>query len=137
MNLILFIHQDSPETGETFKKIIMQKFNVTEIHTIETLNTFKAKLKKPTHYNNEVYILFIDSCQRLKELKSLVDLLDGKQLIMVLPDDSKSTLSLAHQFFPRYFTIINETYDDLCAVLSKISDKISGKISDKIKADKT
>ncbi len=120
MNFILFIHRDSSKKGVILKKIIDQNFNSVEIQTLQTFNAFKARLEKAYNYNEEIFILFVDSKNRLNELKSLIDLLDDKRLILILPDDSKSTLSDAHQFFPRYFTYINDTYKDLCDVISKM-----------------
>ncbi len=120
MNLILFIHQDSAKKGVTLKKIIDQTFTRVEIQTFQTFNTFKARLKQVSNYNKEIFILFADSKKRLSELNSLIDLLDNKRLILILPDDSKATMSMAHQFFPRYFTYVNDTYKDLCDVISKM-----------------
>ncbi len=120
MNLILFVHQDSSKKGVTLKKIIDQTFTRVEIQIIQTFNAFKARLKQASNYNEEVFILFADSKKRLNELNSLIDLLDSKRLILILPDDSKTTVSMAHQFFPRYFTYVNDTYKDLCDVISKM-----------------
>ncbi len=121
MNLILFIHQDSK--GEAFKKTIKQNFNELEIQTFQTLNTFKARLEQVSNYNKEIFVLFADSKRCLNELTSLIDLMEDRRVILILPDDSKKTVSKAHQFFPRYFTYVNDTYADLCAVITKISNK--------------
>ena len=124
MKLILFIHQDSAETGITLKKIIDQKFNETQIHTLHTFNTFKARLKQLYNHNNEIFILLADCKYRLTELTSLIDLMESKRIILILPDDSKSSTLMAHQFFPRYFTYINDTYADLCAVITQMTIKM-------------
>jgi len=120
MNLILFAHQDSFNKGATFKRVMDQNFNKIEIQTFQTFNAFKARLKQVSIYDREIYVLLADSKNRLKELTSLIDLLEGKRIILILPDDSKVSLFMAHQFFPRFFTYINDTYDDLCAVLIKM-----------------
>ncbi|MBU8850136.1 MAG: hypothetical protein KOO64_11380 [Desulfobacterales bacterium] len=121
MNLILFIHQDSSTKGAVFKKFINhQNFKRVEIQTFQNFNTFKARLEQVSNYNKEIFILFADSKKRLNALTALVDLLEDKRLIMILPNDLKATISIANQFFPRYFTYVNNTYDDLCAVLTKM-----------------
>ncbi|MCF6246033.1 MAG: hypothetical protein L3J69_01600 [Desulfobacula sp.] len=120
MNLILFIHQDSSKKGTTLKKIIDQTFTGIEIQTLQTFNTFKARLKQASNYNKEIFVLFADSKKRLNDLKGLIDLLDNKRLILILPDDSKATMSTVHRFFPRYFTYVTDTYTDLCDVISKM-----------------
>ncbi|MCD4674788.1 MAG: hypothetical protein K8S18_02180 [Desulfobacula sp.] len=127
MNLVLFIHQDASKKGETLKNVIGEKFYGTKLTILHTFNAFKARLKLFSNYSDkEIFILFADSKNRLNELTSLIDLLEGKRLIIILPDESKATLSRASQFFPRFFTPVSETYNDLCDVLNKMmnQDKI-------------
>ena len=121
MNLILFVHQDSSHKGMIFKNRIEQNFKGLEIETFQTFNGFKDRLKEVCLYDKEIFVLLADSKNRLKELTWLIDLLDSKRIILILPDNSEATTSAAHKFFPRYFTYINDTYDDLCAVLTKMT----------------
>jgi len=121
MNLILFIHDDASIKGKSFKKIIDQNFKEHNIQSLQNFNSFKARLKQISNYDNEIFILFAESKSRLDKLTSLIDLLESKRTVLIIPDDSKATVSTALQFFPRYFTIINDTYNDLCGVLNKMS----------------
>ncbi len=123
MNFILFIHQDSPKTGKLFKKNLDQNCNGGEIQIFQTFNSLKTKLKQFSNYEEEIFILFADSNSRLNELTSLIDLLESKRVVLILPDDSEATVSIALQFFPRYFTFISDTYHDLCDVLNKMTNK--------------
>jgi len=123
MNLILYVHQDASEKGDHFKRIIEQNFKKTETTTFRTFNAFKARLNQPHIYDKEIFILFADSKNRLTELLKLMDLMDDKRIIVILPDQSKATLSLALKFFPRFFTPISDIYTDLCQVLTKMMDK--------------
>ncbi len=122
MNFILFIHQDSPKTGKMLKKILDKNCKGGEIKLLQTFNSFKTKLKQFPNYEDEVFILFADSNNRLIELTSLIDLLENKRIVLIIPDDSEETVSIALQFFPRYFTFISDTYHDLCDVLNKMID---------------
>jgi len=129
MNLILFIHQDSLKKGITLKNIINQKFYGTELQTLHTFNSLKARLKKNIGFTeNEIFILLAESRTQLKELTSLIDLLEGKRTVLILPDESKATLSKASEFFPRFFTSVSDTYDDLCDVLNKMINQETNKI---------
>ncbi|WP_148214657.1 hypothetical protein [Desulforapulum autotrophicum] len=123
MNLILFVHQESSPIGANFKKRMEQNFKGLRIEILQTINTFKTRLKQISIYDKEIFILLADSQNRLKELSSLIDLLDGKRIILILPDDSDATTSAAHHFYPRYFTYVNDTYNDLCAVLIKMTQQ--------------
>jgi len=128
MKLIVYIHQDSFTKGVVLKKVIEQNYEGFGIQIIQTFNAFKARLKKASNYNQEIFILLADSKNRLIELTSLIDLLESKRIFLILPDDSKATLSQAHKFFPRYFTYVNDTYADLCAVITKMTNKEKIKI---------
>jgi len=123
MNPVLFIHKDSPIKGETLKKVIDQKFKKIETHTLQTFNSLKERLKQVSNYNKEIFILLADSKRRLNKLTPPIDLIERKRIILILPDGSKATVSIAHQFFPRYFTYINDTYAGLCAVITKMTSK--------------
>jgi len=121
MSLILFIHQDSSKKGINLVNVINQNFNRIKLQTFHTFNAFKARLKKNSDFiDNEIFILLSESRTRLNQLTSLIDLLESKRTILILPDESKETLSKASQFFPRFFTPVSETYTDLCDVLDKM-----------------
>jgi hypothetical protein len=121
MRLIVFIHQDASSKGEIFKKVIDKNFKGLKVLSLHTFNALKARLKKGSGFiEEEILILFAESRNRLYELASLIDLLEGKRIILILPDESKATLSETSRFFPRFFTPISETYDDLCDVLNKM-----------------
>jgi len=123
MNLIFFIHQDSSTKGETLKRVIDQNFREVGIQTFKDFNSFKERLKQISNYDTEIFILLTDSKSRLNKLSSLIDLMENKRIILILPDDLKDTVSIALQFFPRYFTYVNDTYTDLCAVITKLTNK--------------
>ncbi len=124
MNLILFIHEESLKKGSALKKIIDQNFYGTELTTVHTFISLKTKLKKSfSPSENEILILFAESRNRLDELTDLIDLMEGKRIILILPDESRATLSIASRFSPRFLTYRNDTYDDLCDVLNNMINK--------------
>lgn len=120
MTLILFIHQEAAHQGEALHTKMTQNFGVNSIQAVHTINALTHILKQPVGCDQKVYVLLADSLQRLQELYSLFTLLDGRRIVLVIPDDTKETISLAHQFYPRFFTYSNTAYDDLCAVLYKM-----------------
>ncbi len=123
MNLILFVHQDASRQGEALQKKIGRHFDENIIQTVHTFNALKHILKQPGGCDQKVYVLLAESPLRLQELFCLIDLLDGRRIVLVLPDDAMTTVSMVHRFYPRFFTYINNNYDDLCAVLYKMTNK--------------
>lgn len=124
MNLILFIHQDAPEKGATLLAAIDRELQGVDIQVIQSVNMLKERLKRYSDLKeHEIYILLVDSSSRFNQLTPLCDLLEDKRLIFLLPDESKTTMAKAHQFFPRFLACINHSYEDLCAVLQKMTDQ--------------
>jgi hypothetical protein len=62
MRLILFIHQDSSEKGETLKKAVVQNFYGAEVTTLHTCNALKARFFTPV---SETYD---DLCEVIKKM---------------------------------------------------------------------
>jgi len=102
------------------QKKIAQYFGENFMQAVHTFNALKHLLKQPGGSDQEIYVLLAESPGRLKELFCLFDLLDGRRIVLVLPDDAQTTINIAHRFYPRFFTYISTTYDDLCAVLYKM-----------------
>lgn len=123
MGLILFVHQDSSQKGETFRCAIEKNFSMLGIQVVQTVDALKTRLNQISFYDREIFVLFADSKHRLKTLESLLDRLKDRRLILVLPDTSKEVLSASHQFYPRFFTYVNNTYNDLCDVLNKMTSQ--------------
>ncbi len=121
MTIVLFIHRDSSKKGVSLKNSIDQNFLKTELQVLATYKSLKTRLKKSSDFNEqEIFILLVDSKIRLNKLTLMTDLMEDKRIILILPDESKETLSTASQFFPRFFTPMGNKYDDLCSVLNKI-----------------
>ncbi len=122
MNIILFIHHDCRTKGEILIDIMAQNCENVGIKAFQTINSFKERLKQISNYNKEVFILLADSENRLDELTTLIDLMENKRIIIILPENTNPIVSKVHQFFPRYFTTISESYTDLCSVITKMSE---------------
>jgi hypothetical protein len=121
MDIILFAHK---EKGKLLRNTIKKNCYEANFHAIHNFNAFKSKLKKNFRTNNnEVLILFAESLNRLKQLISLVDLMEGKRIVLILPDESELTLAVAAQFFPRFFMSVSDDYDNLCQVIGRMTDK--------------
>ncbi len=120
MKLVFFIHQDASKKSADIEKIIDQNFTGSKCQTLRTFTELKSRLREHSSFTDEeLFILFVDSNDRLDQLMSLAGLLGGKPIILILPDLSKATLSKASRLFPRFFTSMSKSYVDLCAVINK------------------
>jgi len=121
VKLIIFIHQDSGDHGKLFKKAVDQIDKDVSFDLYQDFASFEAHLLRSGKFTTRrLYILFIDSKARLNKLMTFINLLDGRRLLVVGPDEKPETTSKILKLFPRFFTHIKSNYDDLCAVIKKI-----------------
>ena len=120
--LILFIHQNSEKKGRTFLKIIRERINNTKIEICPSIEKFEQKLKQYKPYlDTEIVVLFADNEDRLNRLYEKKNIFQDKKIVIVLPKSKNHEIApFVHKFFPRYFTFIDDKYDDLCEVLNKM-----------------
>ncbi len=121
VKLIIFIHQDSGDSGKLFKKAVDQVDKDVSFELYQDFADFEAHLLRSGKFNiRTFYILFVDSKARLNKLTTFINLLDGRRLLVVGPDEKRETKSKVLKLFPRFFTHIQDNYDDLCAVIKKM-----------------
>lgn len=124
LKLILFIHYDSGNKGKLFKQAIGRIDMLNTDNVFKDLNSFKNYLINPYDFKNkEIIVLFADSKARLTKLSAFINLLEGKRLLLVAPDQTPETTSKTLKFMPRFFTYIKDDYDDLCAVIKKMGSQ--------------
>ncbi len=121
MKLILFIHKEASDKGADLEKTIYDSFDTIEIESYTSFAALEAGVKKAARSTEEeIFILLAESVSRLNELTRLIDLLEGKRVVLILPDESKATLTKAFGFFPRFFTTVNDDFHNLSRVLHKM-----------------
>ena len=123
--LIFFIHRDAGESGAIFLKTIQKRFATIKIEVYQTNQELETYLRTVVTdiFNKRFIVLFADTQDRLNRLYELVDLFQGEQLIVLLPEKAKDTMDLVHKFLPRYFSFVDDSYDDVCSVLTKMINR--------------
>ena len=128
MRFILYYHEDTGVLGKNFETSISLNFFGTDIEIFKTFDRLKRRMKKHTDFfQDEVYVILVDSKSRLLELLLFSHLMEDKDLILVLPDGSEETTRLALHLYPRFITRISDDYKDLCLVLQHMSSRNSDK----------
>lgn len=125
MEILLYRNYDDKITKKLWKIILETAPNYTtkKYYKISDLN---SKLRKQRDYPTIILI----SAKTKRDLKALLefqDLFKDTSIIIVLPDRDQKNISMAHSFFPRYLTYIDESFDDVKAVLSKMVKKYTRK----------
>jgi pantothenate synthetase len=84
--------------------------------TIEDLSRRLSDLAHPL----DVVILVTFAKKDLKELLSIREFFTDHRLIIVMPDFTRESTSLAHSLRPRYLASVHSEFVDIALVLSKI-----------------
>ncbi len=120
--LILYVDRDSGEKGRFFLKIIQKRMPGIKMHICRTVDTCVTEVNQTKSYmESPIIVLFTDNEDRLDDLYDKKQIYQDKKIVMVLPREKKrDNTAVIHRFFPRYFTYMDDQYDDLCDVLHKM-----------------
>ncbi len=120
--LILYVDRDSGEKGRFFLKIIQKRMPGIKMHICRTVDTCVTEVNRTKSYmESPIIVLFTDNEDRLDDLYDKKQIYQDKKIVMVLPREKKrDNTAVVHRFFPRYFTYMDDQYDDLCDVLHKM-----------------
>ena len=124
MGHILFIHKDAMEKGQGLQDAIAQHFTLSDFQVAKSFSEFKTTLRTFTAYqHSRIVIIMIASKDQLTRLHTMEDHLKGMRLVLILPDESKTTRSMALKLYPRFFTSRSTHYDELLDVLETMMSK--------------
>lgn len=116
--LILYADAISGSKGELLREVVIEKFFQTHIEMLPRLESLIHRLNLPPERNfSSLYLLLAESFERLEQLHEIRALVDGKKVVLVIPDDRQMTYKLAFQMYPRYVSVIDVSYTTLCSVL--------------------
>jgi len=68
-----------------------------------------------------ICVILTELEQDLLSLFAIRDMLKRTRLILVLPDNSKTCISLGHRFYPRFSEPISSGFSNTAAVLAKMA----------------
>jgi len=126
IKFILFVHPDAGREGKVLHQTVEQYFTGTEILVSAAIESLAETVERECDPAGTIYIVLADSKSRLRDLSEISNLMEGKRLVLILPDDSKNTLSDSMRFFPRYVCCMGSSYHQLCDVLVKMTQNQPG-----------
>ncbi|MCG8620119.1 MAG: hypothetical protein MI802_28195 [Desulfobacterales bacterium] len=121
-HLIFFIDSNAGDSGYRFVEAVRQRFATVSSEVFQTLRDLETWLrnKEAGIFGMRIIVLFADTRSCLDRLEASADLMDGEQVILLLPDSEKTTLEKAQRLRPRYFGFSSGPFDDVCDVITKM-----------------
>jgi hypothetical protein len=123
MDLLLYIPK-MKGAGEKLVLIIEALFPDGTLEFFRTFRQLTSRLRQPVN-DREVMVLYLPTRRLLDEIMEIAPLLERLRLIAILPDVDPETIAQGHRLRPRYLTTVDQRFEDVAAVLTKIG-KVSG-----------
>ncbi|MCF8109487.1 MAG: hypothetical protein K9J81_10890 [Desulfohalobiaceae bacterium] len=121
IRFVLYVHRDSGAEGQALEQAVQTRFASVQREVCPDLESLGAALKKPVAYGDlTLYVLLADTSERLEELEQLIEYLEDKKILIVMPDMEKSSFVATFRMRPRYITQRSKTFADICDVLEKL-----------------
>lgn len=121
MKIIFFTHKNSGVYGLKLYKAVMNQVRNDGIDVVFSVDELKWKFKEIGYrISIDAMVLIAESKERLESLYRMVDLFEGKQILLILPDNDPDTISKGHRFRPRFLTVIGTSIEDITNVLNKM-----------------
>lgn len=118
--ILLFLNQNAGEKGQKFFSIVQDKLNGAKIIVCPDIQSLLTRLKHKTYMGKQIIVLFLDNLDHLNTFQKVKDVFVDQKIVIVLPDNHQENINSIHKLYPRYFTFIDNKYDDLCEVLNKM-----------------
>ena len=124
MHIQLFISEQAPE-GDRLWAVL--KDAMPGVPFIQYHGTGAVGRVAPAAYNEKaVAVIMVAGRDELAALTRLKNTWDRLKTILVLPDSSQETVSLAHELRPSYIAFTGSCFADVVAVLNHILESANG-----------
>ncbi len=128
MNIILYTNGKEMKAGERLLNKICSKFSCEHIEIIDNLDDFRKRIYSFPK-NIDVAVILATNSSQLSDIIQYSDVLDEIEIILILPDQNKDTVSMGLTLYPRFLAYMDSDFDDVKAVLEKLSSRYSGDCS--------
>ena len=131
MNIILYTNGREMKDGERLLNKICSEFPSKQIEIIDNIDDFKKRIYSFPR-NIDVAVILAASNSQLSDIIQYSDALDEIEIILILPDQDKDTVSMGLRLYPRFVAYMDSDFDDVKAVLGKLSSRHGNSCSNKI-----
>lgn len=119
---VLFYLTGSRKQQLLFEKIVVSVVPKNQRSICRSLEELTESLLQSTA-GEQICVILTEAEQDLLSLFSIRDILKRTRLILVLPDNSDTSVSLGHRFYPRFAESISNGFSNTAAVLAKMAHK--------------
>jgi len=116
---LLFYSGGTDQNTNKLEAAVHQAIPERQIELIKKLDNLEERLRMPVEPDS-IAVLSVSNRKELQKLHELRGLLTETYVILVLPDQKKSTLALAHLLLPRFLSRKDSDFADLIIVLHKM-----------------
>jgi hypothetical protein len=120
MNLFLYLPRPGGRENELLSAVA-PFVSQGCLEVFSDLQSFAVRMRRP---KDALSIALISNPTRedLRQIGSMRDFLSGVRILLVLPDQNKETIALAHKIFPTFITYIDEDISEIVSVLKHLTD---------------
>jgi len=121
ITIISFIHKEAGKNGKRLENNLKGRFPKIEQEFYDSGDNFQKRLGLPNFTGKkEIYVVLAESLERLGELLALRKLLEDRRLVLILPENHKTIISMGQRLLPRYVCSEPENHDEVVSVLEKM-----------------
>ena len=125
---LIFFSGKNEQIRKKFLNMIATLFSENQISVHTTIESFSSDLRKLD--NHHKIILILTKTQKdLLNILFLKELLNDCNIVLILPDTAKETMTQACKLYPRYISYIQSDFKDINFVLKKMIDNLQQKIN--------
>lgn len=119
MDLVLYFSEEGAGPGEELQEVLNNALPERRVEVFTDLEEMVTDLRRP-EAEPVLVVLVIGDVAELEEFLPLRSLWQDAGIILVLPDETEETLSLAQELNPSYIKSADEDFVELASVIDEI-----------------
>ena len=119
----LVVYMDTVKgPGERLMQMAISQIPNTAIEFYGEIDLFSRRLFE-LGYGGAIGVLLATSTTALMEIFAVKDFISDIRKVLILPDSELDTISLGLKLYPRFFSYADSDFEDVAAVLRKMTGK--------------
>jgi hypothetical protein len=119
MNLFFYMPPSGGRKDELLRAVAPYA-SEGRLEVFSSLKGFAARIRAPKD-TLSIALIWNPRREDLDEIASMRDLLRGVRILLVLSDQERETIKLAHQVFPTYIGYVDDDVDKIISVLKRLA----------------